>query len=415
MKKLFYMLVILFLLYLGIQFCFTLFSKGNENEYVITDGNRDFNVYENSYFIGNKNTYSFVLKADNTFNFQIDYDYNKLSQVLIDIKYYKDNIYECILPIFRNNLILMDMMCYSDNRFSYYYSLKGNNKNLDNFVLQLDDYNISQFTSASKMEGIEGVNVYKDNLIKDHYIGVNNYRGIFDISDNFNSIVYNISLYNKHVDNPILSAYVDQYFISADYDKDVSFTKFNIVNLVKLRTDEIMYDDLISFNSYVQGVVDGKVYIYDKDNQIQYEINVANKTIVPYTGNIIKYYKNGSWTTMSLEDANKEVKFTYNINDLVDNNYERIDKIGDEVGYYYLYKRNGNVYDVYRRDIQNKEALIYLFSTKSIDNIYYLDDYVYFTNGSKIQVYNNLFGVRNLVDYTALNTNNNFKINVYSK
>jgi len=68
-----------------------------------------------------------------------------------------------------------------------------------------------------------------------------------------------------------------------------------------------------------------------------------------------------------------------------------------------------------RKDIQNEESLIYLFNTKSIDNIYYIDDYVYFVNGNKLQVYSNAIGLRDLVQYKELEFNKNLSFSVYSK
>jgi len=309
----------------------------------------------------------------------------------------------------------MDMMCYGKGRLTYYYNLKGTNKYLDAFVLQLTDYKVSQFNGTVVNSQIEGLTVFKENLINNHYIGITNYKGIYDISNNFNSLAYNISLYKKDVYNQKISAFVDEYFISADYDKSHEFNEFNVVDLVKLDTFEIISDKTISLDSYVQGVVDGVVYLFDKDNKTQYEINISKKSVVSYTGNSFKYYKDGVWTTMSLAEANKEVKFTEKVDKLVDNNYVRIDKIGNEVGYYYLYKKNGKTYDVYRKDIQNEESLIYLFNTKSIDNIYYIDDYVYFVNGNKLQVYSNAIGLRDLVQYKELEFNKNLSFSVYSK
>ena len=88
--------------------------------------------------------------------------------------------------------------------------------------------------------------------------------------------------------------------------------------------------------------------------------------------------------------------------------------MGNEVGYYYLYRKNGNKYDVYRINIQDKSGLIYLFSTQSIDSISYVDDYVYFINDNKIKVYNDKFGIRNLIEYEELEFNEDINFYVYA-
>ena len=153
--------------------------------------------------------------------------------------------------------------------------------------------------------------------------------------------------------------------------------------------------------------------MYDKENKKQHQIDIYNKIIT--SSNEIKYYKNGSWTLMSVMEANNETKFTYNLNEYENDDYIRIDKVGTDVGYYYLYKKNGSTYDVYRVNIQNQKGLTYLFNTKTIDKIYYVDDYVYFINQNTVQVFNEGFGVRSLIRYEELEFNKYINFNIYVK
>ncbi|MEG2311705.1 MAG: hypothetical protein RSB72_03310, partial [Bacilli bacterium] len=73
---------------------------------------------------------------------------------------------------------------------TYYYNIKGQNKELDAFVNNIKEYDVTNFTPNKDLETIEKINIYRNNLIKDHYIGITNYRGIYNISNNFNSVVY---------------------------------------------------------------------------------------------------------------------------------------------------------------------------------------------------------------------------------
>ena len=416
MKKLFRMLLVLFILYLAVQFAFNFFSKGDSNKYIITKGNAEFEVQEQSYFAGGKNTYSYSVKIENmVFNFQIDEDFNKSNQVLKDIKYYKDENHKCILPIFKHDKIVIDMICFDGKVTTYYYNVKGQNKKLDNFVSEISEYDVFAFTDKTMSENIENVSVYTENLIKDHYLITTNYKGIYDISINFNSKVYDISLFGNDVESQNISALVDNYYIVANYNAKKEFDKFYIIDIIRLDKETMDFDQKISLNSYIQGVVDNKLYIYDYDNKIQYEINVEKRTIVAYSGNNLKYYDKGMWTTMTISQADQGLKFKYEEQDFFNNIYDRIDKNGKEVGYYYLYMKNGNKYDVYSMDIQNKDSVKYLFSTKTIDNIYYIDDYVYFLDDSIIKVFNHEFGVKNIAKFNKQQLNGNFTINVYSK
>lgn len=409
MKKLFVMLVVLFIAYLGIQFIFYWFSSGQDNVYEIESKGSIFEIKEVSNFTSKVDSYNYTVTVDNkVFWFEIFHDYGKASQVLTDIHYDKNN--NCILPIFKDNLVLIDMICLNDNEYNFYHNIKGQNESLDNFVLDISQYNIEQFSDNASASLIEQLNVYKSNLISDHYIGFNNYKGVYVISGNINSSVYNISLFNNDVYKQKLGQFIGQYYVVPDYNENYEFNKINVVDLVNLNTFVITSNNAISFDSYIQGVVDNKIYLYDKDSKIQYEIDPINKTIVVLSTNQIKYY-NGSWTTMTVAEANEEKKFITDTNDYVDSQYERIDKVGN---YYYLYKKVNNQYNVYRMRSEDQQSLIHLFSTKSIDSVFYVDNYIYFVNGNIIQVYNDIFGVRNIIDYQELEFNKDINLYIYS-
>ena len=409
MKKLFVMLIVLFIVYLGVQFIFYLFSKGQDNVYEIKSEGTTFEVKEVSNFTTNTNNYSYTVTVDEqTFWFEISHDYGKASQVLIDIYYDKD--INCMLPIFKDDLVLLDVICMRDNIYQFYHNIKGQNSDIDQFVSEISQYNISQFSDNAESSLIEQLNVYKDNLITNHYIGFNNYKGVYIVSGNINSSVYNISLFNNDVYKQDLGQFVNQYYVVPDYNQKHEFNEINVVDLVNLNIFNITSDRAISFDSYIQGVVDSKIYLYDKDNKIQYEIDPVNKAIVVYSTNQIKYY-DGSWTTMTVAEANEEKKFITGTNDYIDSQFERIDKVGQ---YYYLYKKVGNKYEVYRMRAEDKQGLTYLFDTKAIDSIFYVNNYIYFVNGNIIQVYNDIFGVKNIIGYQELEFNKDINLYIYS-
>lgn len=414
MKRLFAMLMILFILYLGIQVAFNFFSKGHDGEYEINADNTVFSVKEISNFKDN-NYYFEITGVTNTFKFQVYNDFSKNKNVIENIKYFKDDRYECVLPIFKGNNIITDMMCINNGITYYYHDIKNIDKSLDEFVSKINNYDINKYIDNAESTKIESLQVYKENLIDNHYIGITNYKGIYNISTKFNSVVYNISLFNKDVYNQKLGTFIDRYYIVADYNKEFEFNEINIVDLVNLHTDKIKSDTAITLDGYIQGVVDNKVYLFDKDRKVQYEINVVNKTVIKNNKDNIRYYNNGTFTTMTTNEALEELKFSYNEINYQNNEYERIDRVGNETGYYYLYKNNGNGYDAYRINIQDNEGLTYLFSTSTINNIFYIDNYVYFINNSAVQVYNDNFGIKNLVKYNELEFNKNIIFNVYSK
>lgn len=409
MKKLVVTFVVLLFTYLGLKLLFLFLNKGDNHIYEIRENGVIFNIKEDSYFNDKLHNYYYQIGVGNTlFSFQIFENFNKNLKVIENIKYYKDNEYECILPIFKKNKILTDIMCLKDNTMFYYHDI--NNEKIKQFANNIG-YNMN-FINNQENKVINGVKIYNKNLIDNHYIGITNYKGIYNISSNFNSLLYNITLFDKDIYNQKIGVFLDGYYIVADYNNIHEFNKINVIDLVNLNTFTINSDDAISIDSYIQGVYDDIIYLYDKDKKVQYEIDIKNKKI--NKNNNIKYY-NLEWTIIDNNKANEEVKFIYNIVDYKDEDYVKIDKVGNSVGYYYLYKKIDNKYYAYRINIQNKDNLTYLFSLNNINNIYYVDDYVYFIDDNKIMVYNDRIGVRTLVEYNELQFNKNINFNVYSK
>ena len=117
---------------------------------------------------------------------------------------------------------------------------------------------------------------------------------------------------------------MDKYYISADYNYNYEFDKFYIVDLTNNDLSTIKVKNSISFDSYIQGIVDNKVFLFDPENEIQYEINPAKKTINKISNDYIKYYSNGKWSKISVKQAKKELLFNYNS---LDSMYDKYDKV----------------------------------------------------------------------------------------
>lgn len=407
MKKLSIMAILLLIIYIALNMIINV-GKDTILMYEINgfDIKEEFSYKEN-------NKYFFeVSTPNNIFKFQINYDFNKKDKVIKKLEYFKNEVYECILPIFKDDVLLSDIMCINNNITNYYHNIVGFDNKVDEFASKIKLYKLSNFTDNTSSISIENLDIYKDNLIKDHYIGITNYKGIYNISSNFNSTFYNITLFDKDVYNQKLGTFIDKYYIVADYNKEYEFNEFNIVDLVNLKTDKIISDTSISLDGYIQGVLNASVYLYDFDNKVQYEVNTKEKTVSK--NNNIKYYNKGEFSTITPSDCNDLIKFIIDGVNEKSNEYVRIDKV-ESTGYYYLYKQNHDYYDVYRSNIKDNTNLTYLFKTTNVDNIFYIDNYIYYINNDTIQVYNDIFGVKKIVKYKELEFNKNIFFNVYLK
>lgn len=414
MKKLFGLLVFLFVMYLIIQISFRIFDKGHSIEYKLDN----FNIKE-VYVQNVKNetdNYYFEITIDNSmFNFETHKNLNRNSKVIKKVNYFKNSNYECIFPEFRDNTFVTDVICKKEQIVYYYDSLKGKDPELDNFANKLG-INLDESENVLKQNG----NLYiYDNIVENHYIGIEDYKGIYSV--NSSAIYKKINLFDKDIYNKQITAIVGKYYISADYNEKYDFHEFKIINLENYSESTIVSNESISLDSYVQGVVGNYVYIIDRSNKVQYELDVKHKTIISVgnenTG--IRIYKNGVWEDGNIYEAiNKDLLFTkYSTNNTLNSKeYYRVDKVGNNLsGYYYIYKKTNNSYEVYRTPVQNTTNLNYLFRTSDINNVIYLGEYVYYSDKNYIKYFNEVTGVKTLAQYNDLEFNKNLKFYLYIK
>lgn len=395
--------------------CVRFYSKGHTTTYYLGE-NKDYEIKE--IYTKNKsgetdNYYLEIKHKSNIFSFQLFDKYEAKRNIVEDIIYY-DGDYKCMLPII-DGISQTDIMCYKDNRYYNYVSIIGKEKELDKFVNDIDiniyDKNIYLDESTEVIEK-DGLKLYTYNVNKNHYIAISNFEGIYIVNDE----IVDREIFDKDIYSRDLSTIAGKYYITADYSSKQQFRTFYLVNLKTRKIEEIKAPNYISFDSYIQGYVDESIYIYDKDNEKQYELDLE-KLKITEVGNAskkIKYYDNGKWNKISVNKANNELKFNNKMEDI---DFSKFDYVyldgGEKSGYYYLYSKKNNYYEVYRTPVQNKKAITYLFNVKDISDVFYLGDYIYYKSGNKLKYYSNSTGNRTIVEYNELEFNNSLIFGVY--
>lgn len=425
MKRLTTMLIILFILYFIIQILFNKYGNGHTSEYTLMDLDKKINVTEKyaANIKGETNNYYFTISLDGQiFNLQTYHDFYGSQKVLKQVKYFSNTSYKCILPIFSSNQLLFDITCLKDGKLTPYYLLSGKDATLDTFARSLTNVG---YTTTNWQDNItnavvdKSLTVFPANIIKNHYVGINNYRGLYTINDSNLKKIYNIKLFDFDVYKRPLSGIVDKYYVTADYSQKFSFNKIIVIDLTNNVKKEIDTSIRVDFDAYVQGIVDDSLYIFDRENKKQYEVTTQPLGIVE-VGNVttgIKCYKDGVWSSVSAYDAaSSDIVFNPIPNDTTFTGYTRVDKVGNTLsGYYYLYQKVGGIYHVYRANVQNRDLLTYIFSTNKIDNITYVDSYVYFTSDNTVKYFQDAVGVRTLFQNSEFDFNNSLYFNIYSK
>ena len=158
MKYLIKSLIIILIIYIGLKQVIFTFDKGHIVNYNI--GN--FNIKET--YSSNDNGYYFKIKSDkfNT-NFQIKENYKKSEKIIKKIYYKKIDNYKCILPIFKENRQLLDIMCTKDNIIYY-----ANTLNNEDIKKEFEKYKYkNKYQDKAKQISISNAqSIYKDNIKK---------------------------------------------------------------------------------------------------------------------------------------------------------------------------------------------------------------------------------------------------------
>lgn len=418
MKKILMLLIVLFTLYFGFQITFRYLDKGHTYEYTL-NGDKKFEIKEilTQNTENEKNNYYFEIKVDNEiFSFQTFKIYSRATGIIKKIKYFRNANYKCILPLLNKNEQITDMICKKDNLYYYYSSIKGNDPELDSFASDNLDFEIYK-DNTDTIKKTSNIYIY-NNLLENKYITIDYYKGIYVISKN--SKYKKIEIFAKEKYSREISAQVDKYYLCADYDEEYEFHEFKLVNLENSKIEKIVSNYAISFDSYIQGVIDNEVYLFDKTNKKQYKINVKNKEVY-YIGNEngIKVYKNKEFIT---ENAYKAINENITFNEYTtDNNisilnYNLLSVNGNKLsGYYLVYQKVNNGYKIYKVNVQNQDVITYLFTTTDINSIKVSNDYIFFKDNKEIKYFNEISGTKTLLKYNELEFNDKLKFYVYSK
>ena len=180
-----------------------------------------------------------------------------------------------------------------------------------------------------------------------------NYRGYYFLSENQNQ---NIRLLESDDYNNALAFKVEEFLITPNYDRNHNFNEIFIINTNNLELSSFEFEEEISYNSYFQGVQGRYVYLVDRRNRLQYQINIRRRTIeiIGNENNGGRWYNNG-WEDVSLVRlANENHLF-------VQNQVHNFTLINNQL--YYLIKG-------YQKRVsdQNVKKIVYVYQ----DRVFYL-------------------------------------------
>ena len=355
--------------------------KSNNETFSITEKNdKNYSYYE---ILWNKKIYPISI-----------FDSDRKKKAINKVYSYSDEIYSCILPIF-NDRVLTDIMCYKDNIIYNYQLIKGADEKLDKYIINIEEYKTFN-QGEEKEDRFNNIITFYNDINKN--ISISTYKGI--ISNN-----KEIKIFDKDVYSNKISAYVNKYYVTADYNANYEFDKFYVVDLNSNDISTIKVKNPISFDTYIQGVVDNKLYLFDPENEVQYEIDPKNKKINITSNDSIKYYSNKRWSKVGVKQAKKELLFDYSSLDTIYNEY---DKVYENSYYYYAIKDN----ELYRINKNNEKVVEYLIKLP-VDDIMIQDNYIYYIYDDSLYYYSDITGLKLVLVDKELEFNKYIKCYIY--
>ena len=253
-RRLALLLIIILIIALVLFFLF------RRKDYTVTYSVNDYEITES--YHKEEDYYSFIIKKGETEHFAIVYNQHFSSKKNIDqITEYQTQTESCIT--ISSNKVRIEPLCTKEETQISYHLVS------DEMKEKLG------VTSETKEDTIlttyNNINVYH---YRNHNYYIWNYRGFYHINENTTE---NIQLFDKDIYNPTLITQVNDTLVIPDYNADYYFDKVILLDMNTGRTTTWTLETSIYFDSAVLGVYQGDLYIIDKHEKTEWQLNIAKQ------------------------------------------------------------------------------------------------------------------------------------------
>ncbi len=303
MKRIIKVVIALALFSLVFQIGIHLLVQKHTVTYELYEGKAKFEVEENFTKQDEHHDYQLLIRyRDLEFPFQIEQDYHKQKKVVEKIEYRETEDLVCIYPILKGKQETTVLCNQKGALLSASYLKQVQNEEVKSFLTELQN---KQYHSSLWEEN--GQLQYQNMTINDHYIPLDyviavwNYKGLDLISRGKQETLK--LLKKDHYENTH-GTLIGQYYYVPNYDMKYHYNEFFLINLKNAYKNSVLTPEEISYDSYVNGVVDGKLYLTDRDSKTQYSFETKNRfyNVVGDKNTKAKVYRNGTWEERNIYD-----------------------------------------------------------------------------------------------------------------
>lgn len=414
MKRTLSLIFLLIVILVAVEWGVTFFKTSHHVEYDYNLNNVEYKVIED-YNKLDSNSYSITINGSNsTFSYIVNNNYNKQKKIIDKIEVTDKDKMICISPILLDGKSL-EIECSMDNVTYSYEAVKDDNNVLE-FVAYLKSkgYNQSMWNEANNEEDeVLSLVRYKNNFISGDVVSVWNYKGISIINDKTSDYeeLYNFDKYNNTHGTVVGKYYVTPIY---EYDNVNDFSELYIIDLVSYKRTKMKLNETLNQDTFINGVVDNKLYYLDPDNLIQIEIDPDKKSenIVGNKENNARYY-DGKWEEINIYDlvsSKKKFNLTFTNNEVLKNYNPK--EIIEGKSCFYFSTDDGSYY---RLNKTNGVKPVLLFKKNNLKELTVAKDTLYFIDGDTLYYYDMEYGVRKILKNTEWNYNYTNIYNVYKK
>lgn len=384
------------------------FTNSHDISYSLVSADRQkYFITEKFLKEDNIHTYSFTVKnKKDIYSFSYQSNLNKQTNIISDIKYYKENNLKCIFPIYKQNYT-SDISCLLDNKqVSYSYLQQINNKDINKIIAKLkkDKYDSLSWKIKNTKKNYNLISVYENNIPDNYIYTVWYYKGIYIIN---NEKTIKKQLLEKDKYDNDLAMLVGKFYVVVKTDddtKDFSYHKLITYNIKDGSKKAVNLDDTWSHNTYINGISKEKLYVTDMDKKIQYSFDPQSGKIEQIGNEDIGYKKieNEEVVKASSEVVKKKTPSNDTItNKKITSLYGNVEIKKYRNDYYFKTER-GAVYKIINNQY-NKP--IKLFEFKDLKEWKVKSDAITFINKDTIYMYTDTYGLRPIIIDKELNYN----------